>query len=84
MSDSYPRRALVSVSDKSGLDDFVKGFRPFLFGLLPNLESNVFGHAHKFFRDCYGFDFMEGTHIIQKHNLVNALKRKNYAAPWRD
>lgn len=25
MSDSYPRRALVSVSDKSGLDDFVKG-----------------------------------------------------------
>lgn len=25
MSHSYPRRALVSVSDKSGLDDFVKG-----------------------------------------------------------
>lgn len=83
-ADSEPDNVTYSSLAKIELDDFVKGFRPFLFGLLPNLESNVFGHAHKFFRDCYGFDFMEGTHIIQKHNLVNALKRKNYAAPWRD
>jgi len=36
----------------------------------------------KYFRDSYALDFMEGTHIIQKNNIVNGLKRTDYVANW--
>lgn len=82
-ADKEPNNTAYSSMAKIELDDFVKQIRPFLFTHYQKLQSDRFAHVRKFMRDSYGVDFMEGTHIIQKHNLVNILKRNDYQSPWR-
>nr|WP_241910718.1 acyl-CoA dehydrogenase family protein [Enterovibrio norvegicus] len=81
-ADKEPDNMAYSSLAKIELDDLVKQMRPFLFQHFSKLQSDHFTHVRKFMRDSYAFDFMEGTHVIQKHNLVNILKRNDYVSPW--
>ena len=82
IADWEPDNITYSSLSKIELDDLVKELRPFLMERMAVLEDEPFAHVRKFIKDSYAFDFMEGTHIIQKHNVHNVLKRSNFAMNW--
>ena len=81
-ADKEPDNTSYSSIAKIELDDLVKKIRPLLLEHIAQLDDPLFDHVKKFIRDSYAFDFMEGTHVIQKHNLINTLKRSNFVANW--
>ena len=67
---------------KIELDELVKKIRSLIFDEIECLHDHCFNHVKKYIRDSYAFDFMEGTHVIQKNNLMSSLKQTNYVANW--